>query len=76
MTHKSVHVAMYITAKGIFKDPQYNLSHSHRMNTIELSSPIMLLNHGRYDIGVAELADDYICVAIYAAGLTLSILLD
>ena len=46
------------------------------MNTIELSSPIMLLNHGRYDIGVAELADDYICVAIYAAGLTLSILLD
>ena len=58
MTHKSVHVAMYITAKGIFKDPQNNLSHPHRMNTIELSSPIMLLNHGRYDIGVAELADD------------------
>ena len=50
--------------------------HIHRMNTIELSSPIMLLNHGRYDIGVAELADDYICVAIYAAGFTLSILLD
>ena len=48
------------------------------MNTLELrsGSPIMLLNQGRYHIGVAELADYHICIAIYAAGFTLSILLD